>query len=89
MFHLGVAFIKELMGNYCLKTCWSYQVSVFIILNRRMLFIFVTRACGWLLSFLELFNASIEDNTPFGEGAIVRVYGNRVACARVSRRVTG
>ncbi len=54
-----------------------------------MLFIFATRACGWLLSFLKLFNASIEDNTPFGEGVIVRVYGNRVACARVSRRVTG
>src|SRR6266498_2267939 len=77
------------MGNYCLEICWSYQVSVFIILNRRVLFIFVMYVCGWLLSFLELFNASIEDNTLFGEGVIVRVYSNRVVCARVSRRITG
>ena len=89
MFHLGVTFIEELMNNYRLKTYWSYQVSAFIILNRRMLFTFVTRAYGWLLSFLELFNASIEDNTPFREGAIVRVYNNRVTYARVPRRVTG
>ncbi len=89
MFHLGVAFIEELMGNYRLETCWSYQVSAFIILNWRMLFTFVTRACEWLLSFLKLFNTSIEDNTPFRKGAIVRVYGNRVACARAPRRVTG
>src|SRR6266536_4518452 len=89
MIHLGVTFIKELIDNYRLETYWSYQVSAFIILNRRMLFTFVTRAYGWLLSFLELFNASIEDNTPFGEGIIVRVYSNRVACARVSRRITG
>ncbi len=54
-----------------------------------MLFTFVTYTRGWLLSFLELFNASIEDNTLFGEGAIIRVYSNRVACARAPRRITG
>ena len=88
MVHLGVTFIKKLIGNYRLETCWSYQVSVFIVLNRRMLFIFVIYGYGWLLNFLKLFNASIEDNTLFGEGVIVRVYSNRVACARVSRRIT-
>ena len=41
------------------------------------------------IELFELFNASIEDNIPFGEGVIIKVYGNRVACARVSRRVTG
>src|SRR6266498_1387210 len=89
MVHLGVAFIKEPIGNYRLETYWSYQVSVFITLNRRILFIFATYTCGWLLSFLKLFNASIKDNTPFREGAIIRVYSNRVTCARTPRRVTG
>jgi len=41
------------------------------------------------IKLFELFNASIKDNTPFREGVIIRVYDNRVACARVSRRVTG
>ncbi len=54
-----------------------------------MLFIFVTYTCGMAIELFELFNTSIEDNIPFGEGAIVRVYGNRVAYTRVSRRVTG
>ena len=89
MFHLGVAFIKEPIDNYRLETYWSYQISAFITLNRRMLFIFATHACGWLLSFLKLFNTSIKDNTPFREEAIVRAYGNRVACARAPRRITG
>ena len=40
------------------------------------------------IKLFELFNASIEDNTPFGEGVIIRVYGNRVMCARAPRRVT-
>ncbi len=53
-----------------------------------MLFTFIIYTCGWLLSFLKLFNASIKDNTLFGEEVIVRVYGNRVTCARVSRRIT-
>ena len=42
-----------------------------------------------VIKLFELFNTSIKDNTPFGEGAIVRVYNNKIACARVSRRVTG
>ncbi len=46
-------------------------------------------ACGWLLSFLKLFNTSIKDNTLFGEGVIIRVYNNRVTCARAPRRITG
>ncbi len=54
-----------------------------------MLFTFATRACRWLLSFLELFNASIKDNTPFREGAIIRAYDNRVTYARAPRRVKG
>src|SRR6266511_3953086 len=87
MFHLGVAFIKEPIDNYRLETYWSYQISAFIILNRKILFTFATRACGWLLSFLKLFNTSIKDNTPFGEGAIIRTYNNRITCARVPRRV--
>src|SRR6266536_5437747 len=89
MIYLGIAFIEELIDNYRLEICWSYQVSVFIILYRRMLFTFVIYTCGWLLSFLEIFNASIKDNTPFREEAIVRAYGNRVACARAPRRITG
>ena len=40
------------------------------------------------IKLFELFNASIEDNTLFGEGVIVRVYSNRVACARAPRRIT-
>ena len=52
--------------------------------------IYIRYACVRMaIELFELFNASIKDNTPFAEGAIVRVYGNRVACARVSRRVTG
>ena len=54
-----------------------------------MLFTFATYACGWLLSFFKLFNASIEDNTPFGEEVIIRAYGNRITCARAPRRITG
>src|SRR6266536_1894341 len=77
------------MDNYRLETCLSYQVSAFIILNRRVLFIFATYTCGWLLSFLELFNTNIKDNTFFEEWAIIRVYSNRVACARAPRRITG
>src|SRR6266498_134108 len=77
------------IDNYRLETCLSYQVSAFIILNRKVLFTFVTYTCGWLLSFLELFNTSIEDNTLFREAAIIRVYNNKVACARVPRRITG
>src|SRR6266511_5361044 len=77
------------MDNYRLETCLSYQVSAFIILNRKVLFIFATYTCGWLLSFLELFNTSIKDNTLFKEGVIVRVYSNRVVCVRAPRRITG
>ncbi len=42
-----------------------------------------------IIKLFELFNASIKDNTPFGKGAIIRVYSNRIACARAPRRVTG
>src|SRR6266536_2652620 len=89
MVQLCVTFIKELINNYRLEICWSYQVSAFITLNRRVLFIFVTYTCGWLLSFLELFNINIKNNTLFRKGAIIRIYRNKITCARASRRITG
>ncbi len=52
--------------------------------------IYIRYACvRMVIELFELFNASIEDNTPFGEGEIIRVYSNRVTCTRVPRRVTG
>ncbi len=40
------------------------------------------------IKLFELFNASIKDNTPFAEGAIIRAYNNKIAYTRAPRRVT-
>ncbi len=51
--------------------------------------IYIRYVYVWMaIKLFELFNASIEDNTLFGEGAIVRVYSNKIMCARAPRRVT-
>src|SRR6266536_4265450 len=89
MFYLGVAFIKELIDNYRLETCWSYQVSAFIILNRRMLFIFVTHACGWLLSYSSCLMRVLKIISPLRRGQLLEyiVIGLRVRVYLVGLRV--
>src|SRR6266498_4823080 len=71
MVHLGVAFIKEPISNYRLETCWSYQVSVFITLNRRILFIFATYTCGWLLSYSSYLMRVLRIIPPLGRGQLL------------------
>src|SRR6266498_5807293 len=89
MVHLGVTFIKELIGNYCLETCWSYQVSVFITLNRRILFIFATYACGWLLSYSSYSMRVLRIIPPLGRGQLLEyiIIGLRVRVHLAGLRV--
>src|SRR6266536_4819359 len=82
MFHLDIIFIKELMGNYRLETCWSYQVFVFIILNRRMLFIFAMYTCGWLLSYSSCLMRVLRIIPSLGRGQLLEYIVIKL-CVRV------
>src|SRR6266536_5176032 len=89
MIHLGVTFIKELINNYRLETYWSYQISVFIILNRRMLFTFATYIYGWLLSYSSCLIRVLRIIPPLRRGQLLEyiIIGLRVRVHLAGLRV--